>query len=356
MADKLTFRTNTHGHNHGQTDATLIATLNGEDVGIIDFSNYQDEIHVKWITVAPAARYTKDQKQSVAAALAHRLQQEFPEAEIQWGMTTDDGTKFLNHLTFDEHPTPGYQALATRLDKLQRLEKRLQAITDRLETSTDPARFEAFRTLGDRWNRVNDAIWKVENELRDLKPSKRIIRKIDEVDHLDQEEFDPKNIKDIIEYLESKSHREQEWLTSRISLLIVHEEDIYIYWDDSKTIPLAYAKTRSMNYLGVSGVVVSAVATDPSYRNQGIATILYLYLLKQFNAIWADFLWTPSGLALWTALSRSKKADVYQIDMLDKLPVKVDLASLSKPEIFSQKTTFLMVNPGALPKLKAKAA
>ncbi len=89
---KIRFWGDCHGYHHGQTDCTLKALddSNGTFLGYIDYSYYNDEIHINLIRVEE-----KFQRQGVATALWNQLKKENPGVKINRGMTTSDGTSFL---------------------------------------------------------------------------------------------------------------------------------------------------------------------------------------------------------------------------------------------------------------------
>lgn len=76
------------GYHHGQTDLTFYAfDYDGKKLGRLEFSVYQDRPRIDYIEVLPEAR-----RQGVGRALVNRLQRDYPGIELEWGMTTPEGT------------------------------------------------------------------------------------------------------------------------------------------------------------------------------------------------------------------------------------------------------------------------
>lgn len=166
----LSFRIENRGNHHGQSDRTLRAMRDGEDVGYIDYSDYRGQPSVQMIKV-PTAR-----RQGIATAMLRRLQAEYPDTEIDLGMSTDDGSQFLNAMPSEVTANSDYANKTARLARLKRLEARYQAVAAAFDANPTEAGRQAVLKLSDKWNRLNDAIWRLENDLSDLPASKRLFR------------------------------------------------------------------------------------------------------------------------------------------------------------------------------------
>jgi GNAT superfamily N-acetyltransferase len=161
----MDFRISSRGYNHGQYDLTLFAEIDNKDVGYIDYSKYQDDINIQMIHVDDEFK-----RQGIATAMLKRLQKEYPDTEISWGMLTADGNDLYQKIDFDIIPNKEYQKKLAGLAKLKDLEKRFEEIAaSKLDS-------EKKRDLLSNWNKVNDAIYKIENRLRELKPENKLIK------------------------------------------------------------------------------------------------------------------------------------------------------------------------------------
>jgi predicted acetyltransferase len=109
-------------------------------------------------------------RQGIATAMLKRLQKEYPDTEISWGMLTADGNDLYQKIDFDIIQNKEYQKKLAGLAKLKDLEKRFEEIAaSKLDS-------EKKRDLLSNWNKVNDAIYKIENRLRELKPENKLIK------------------------------------------------------------------------------------------------------------------------------------------------------------------------------------
>lgn len=173
----LTFRSECRGAHHGQTDMTLYAELNGEAVGRIDYSVFNDEVFVQYIKTQPAVR-----RQGVATAMARQLQSEYPNTEIVWGGSTELGTPFIASLDREFEPEPQYGVLKKAYDDAKAEYAALQAEVVGWDGSEESRKSVLLK--GERLNELSDLIWDLEDNLRDLKPGRWMIREA-----LDPQEF-----------------------------------------------------------------------------------------------------------------------------------------------------------------------
>lgn len=169
LTETLTFRTDTRGASKGQTDLTLYAFDDDEYVGRIDYSVWRDEVAVQMIDVPDDKR-----RRGYGTAMVHELQAKYPDTEIKMGGLTDDGSKLLGSIPQQVTDNPVYQTKARRLEKVKALLARFQAVSDAFDANPTEEARQKLLALGDRWNALHTAEWKLEQELRDLEPSKRL--------------------------------------------------------------------------------------------------------------------------------------------------------------------------------------
>jgi len=100
------------------------------------------------------------------------LQSIYPDKEIDWGSLTDDGAALYQKTSFVDHENKEYTKKYNALLKLKDLETRFNEI---LNSVSDDKKPEWIRFHGDKWNRVNSAIDRLEDELRTMKPKKRLM-------------------------------------------------------------------------------------------------------------------------------------------------------------------------------------
>ena len=78
------------GYHDNQSDNSIVAIVDGEVAGFLDYSEYRGEIHVQMIEVDKNFR-----RQGIGTALLKELDKEYPEVEIEYGMETADGARLI---------------------------------------------------------------------------------------------------------------------------------------------------------------------------------------------------------------------------------------------------------------------
>jgi len=89
----LTFTSEVTGAYRGQVNIETGAWLDKRALGYIQYSIYQDEIHINHVLVLPEYR-----RQGIATALMNKVKEENPEMNINFGMTTPEGASFVDSL------------------------------------------------------------------------------------------------------------------------------------------------------------------------------------------------------------------------------------------------------------------
>jgi hypothetical protein len=116
IKEKIIFKNEMRGHHHGQSDMTLRAQIDNELVGLLHYVEYEGEPSISMIEVSPKFR-----RKGVARSLVYELQRMYPDREIDWGMTTDDGSMLYSSLKFKEVPVfdvERYNKLKNKFDNL----------------------------------------------------------------------------------------------------------------------------------------------------------------------------------------------------------------------------------------------
>ncbi len=181
---EVNFRTETRGAHHGQTDLTLYAEDEmGNYLGHIDYSDYNGDPSIQMVKVKPEAR-----RQGIATALFKQLQIEYPDTEIQHGMTVGHGGDLVASLPTTYHENAEYTRLTKRLKQLQGAEQKLQAWFDTRQGPVSPKAAEMF-------NKISDEMWGIEQKLRHLKPGKTLINV------KEARKYDMEKVEDAAEYL-----------------------------------------------------------------------------------------------------------------------------------------------------------
>lgn len=152
----------------GQVNECCHAMLDGHEVGRIETSVFEGSPSINWLEV-----YEGGRRNGVASAMVRDLQERFPDCEIKWGMTTNDGEalrKSLPHRVVIDEAVLAMQRELTECTESRRKFEEQSAAFDAIE-SPSAAQVEDRRAWffenGPKWNDLHDRIWELERELRD---------------------------------------------------------------------------------------------------------------------------------------------------------------------------------------------
>lgn len=81
------------GFHHGQHDFVIYAQKDGETIGKLKFSEFEDIPQINWIEVDD-----KYKRKGIGSRLVKHLADQYGYDKIKWGMTTDAGTKLKKSL------------------------------------------------------------------------------------------------------------------------------------------------------------------------------------------------------------------------------------------------------------------
>jgi len=158
--DNITVQNNVETSFRGGYGGTLIAKTPERQVGYLNYSIYNDKPQIGMIFVAQDYR-----RRGVAMKMLKSLQELSPDEEIDWGITTDSGSNLRKSINYRKVPNPEIIKKKAKLagvrSKLARLNYRLEQLKN---TDVELAR-KFIKTVGDRWNQLNDLEYRLENEL-----------------------------------------------------------------------------------------------------------------------------------------------------------------------------------------------
>lgn len=135
---------------HGQHDFILVALLDGNPVGYLEFTEFERIPSVSTIEVHKLAR-----RKGVGTSLILRLQEEYPETPISFGYTTDEGSLLLGSIEWDTRVNEAYDAALSRMTDIN---IRLGVYAERAETlsSATQAERDVFISQVSDWNELQD--------------------------------------------------------------------------------------------------------------------------------------------------------------------------------------------------------
>lgn len=216
---KLTFSDESVGYQNGQHDMVLVAYLDGEMVGSLDYSIYGGIPHIKMLEVKKEFR-----RMGIGTKLLKQLQNMFPEEEIDLGMLTPDGTKLMQTIKRDFKENPSYKKTKERYEEVKSEIQRIMAKIDKKDYSE-----------ANKLNGLHDEEYELEQLLSDMKTGKYFIKEDELMSEDYPQDFDweyfksLRNLKDIVKYATSKLGRPKKG-SSRLTFLI----------DDDKVLKVAY--------------------------------------------------------------------------------------------------------------------
>lgn len=188
----------------GQHDLTLSFTLAGKLIGYIDYSVFDDEVHIQMIKVLPAYR-----RQGFGTEMLKTLQAEYPETEISLGTLTDEGSKLVSSMKTREVPNGD---IPDKMEELTQVRNKIEALKlrhdDLMKRVHDPdfdqLRQEFIDDVGDSWSALYDREYELEREIGDRSSTKRIFEQelpllsekytrpnVDILHYMRDESFDP---------------------------------------------------------------------------------------------------------------------------------------------------------------------
>lgn len=160
------------GYSHGESYYTMSYMQDGKVVATLEYGEYDGEANVKMIEVEPEYR-----RKGIATKLLQELQNKYEGTEIDFGMSTPDGTKLLESITYDvtdEAVVADRQKFKDLQSELNDLQEKLDVLYD-TENLTEEQDAE-LHNLGDRWQEVYESIHELSENLRGKKATRTFVK------------------------------------------------------------------------------------------------------------------------------------------------------------------------------------
>lgn len=151
LSSKITFKNNHTDHVSGQDDYLLQGIVDGEVIGDISYSVFEDKVYVNMIEV-------HSKRNGYGKELLRYLQGLFPETEINFGILTTEGNALIDSLEFSKSPSMYYEKF-----------KELEILRGQLDAALET---EDFQYMNDIRDKIDD----LEDELYDNSPYIKIIK------------------------------------------------------------------------------------------------------------------------------------------------------------------------------------
>ena len=151
----------------GQVDMTKeIKDNNGNVIAKLDYSLYEDTVNVQMIEVDPNHR-----RKGLGMKLLQDLQKQYPDTEIDFGMSTPDGTKLLEKATY----TVENKEVADKLARIEELQKKLDEYDKGYEYYFDND-IDVPRNYAEDYNELYDEMRRLQEETRNKKATKTFVK------------------------------------------------------------------------------------------------------------------------------------------------------------------------------------
>lgn len=160
----------------GQFDKKMIAVRDGEQIGYIEYSEFDGLPAIKNIEVLPNSR-----RQGVASDMLYELQSLYPDKEIEFGMLTQEGAALEQSLQFEQINLPEYNKISKQLSEAEVELGAIRREAARLDGAPDEQRLEFYQKHGDRWNELSDIVDDLSSQIKVIPKVKRILVSKDNV-------------------------------------------------------------------------------------------------------------------------------------------------------------------------------
>lgn len=144
----------------------MTAELDGEIIGKIEYSVYNDVPHIQMIETKPEYR-----RKGVATKLLQELQKEYEGKEIDFGMTTPDGTKLLESITYSVEN----KKVAKKLNRIKKIDKIINEYDKQLGYYEENG-LRVPEGYADDYNKLIDEKRMLEDETYDKEVNERFVR------------------------------------------------------------------------------------------------------------------------------------------------------------------------------------
>ena len=156
----------TTGQSDGETYFTMSYEQDGKVVGTVQYGEFEGKPNVKMIEVDPEYR-----RQGIGTKLLQELQKKYPDIEIDFGMSTEDGSKLIESATYSVENTEVTQKSARIEEIKQKLVEYDKGIEEFIENDMDvPEDYAAD------YNDLYDEMQVLEEEIQGKKPTNTFVK------------------------------------------------------------------------------------------------------------------------------------------------------------------------------------
>ena len=150
----------------GEMFATMSYTQDGKVVGTLEYSVYDGEPNVKMVEVLPEYR-----RKGIGTKLLQELQRNYPDVEINYGMTTPDGAKLLENATY----TVENKEVSDKYARLEEAERKIEEYDKGYNHFYDN-NLKIPENYAQDYDSLLEEIYQLRTELRGKKPTTTLVK------------------------------------------------------------------------------------------------------------------------------------------------------------------------------------
>ena len=153
-------------YHSGEMFATMSYTQDGKVVGTLEYSVYDGEPNVKMVEVLPEYR-----RKGIGTKLLQELQRNYPDVEINYGMTTPDGAKLLENATY----TVENKEVSDKYARLEEAERKIEEYDKGYNHFYDN-NLKIPENYAQDYDSLLEEIYQLRTELRGKKPTTTLVK------------------------------------------------------------------------------------------------------------------------------------------------------------------------------------
>lgn len=154
-------------HSYGESLYRMQYVEDGKELGWIEYGEYDGEPNVKMIEVSPEHR-----RKGIGKKMLQALQKKYPDIEINYGMTTPDGTKLIENATYQVENKEVVDKVA-RIKEIQTKLSEYDKVYDDFFNDKIPHPGENF---AEDYNDLHDEMVELQKEVSGKKATKTFVK------------------------------------------------------------------------------------------------------------------------------------------------------------------------------------
>ena len=155
------------GYSYGETFFRMQYVENEEELGWISYGVYEGEPSIKMMEVSPEHR-----RKGIGKKLLQALQKKYPDTEINFGMTTPDGTKLLENSTYQVEN----KEVQSKLDRIKEIQAKLSEYDKTYDDFFNDKIPDPGEDYADDYNDIEYEMRELQREVRGKSTTKTFVK------------------------------------------------------------------------------------------------------------------------------------------------------------------------------------